>query len=240
MSEISEVCGGTDDAQPLVAGSLRGYRTWHLLRRRVHVAGEMLPLTSVTRRRVIWSRTLSAQCNPPDAAAATMGATPPRGEHRAPQTGCECGIYAWYLPNDTDMFNARVFGVIQASGRILMGDHGFRAERARIAAIVTRNRRVARACAAAGIAVYRRRRDLLRDYPPEDLSALLGTETPRRTHPPRPRPLDGFDRTLCFVVWGRSALIAFAAVVLPIALATVTAVVAELALMALIVTRLRQ
>jgi hypothetical protein len=61
-------------------------------------------------------------------------------------------------------------GAIQASGLILMGEPGFRAERARIAAVVTRNRRMAAACTQAGIAVYRRRRYLLRDYPPEDLS----------------------------------------------------------------------
>ena len=51
-----------------------------------------------------------------------------------------------------------------------MGERGFRAERARIAAVVTRNRRIAAACTWASIAVYRRRRYLLRDYPPEDLS----------------------------------------------------------------------
>jgi hypothetical protein len=72
------------------------------------------------------------------------------------------------------MLGARVFGAIEASGLVLMGEQGFRAERARIIAVVTRNRRVAGACSEAGIAVYRRRRHLVRDYPPEDVSSLLG------------------------------------------------------------------
>src|SRR5262249_61774805 len=53
----------------------------------------------------------------------------------------------------------------------------YRAERARISAVVTRNRRLAAACAAAGVTVYGRRHDLLRDYPPDDLSGLLGANS---------------------------------------------------------------
>ena len=44
--------------------------------------------------------------------------------------------------------------MVQASGLILMGDRGFRAERTRIVAIVTGNRRIAAACTQADIAVY--------------------------------------------------------------------------------------
>jgi hypothetical protein len=46
-------------------------------------------------------------------------------------------------------------------------------------AIVTRNRRVAAACTEAGIAVYRHRRDLLRDHPPNDVGTLLGNAAAR-------------------------------------------------------------
>jgi hypothetical protein len=100
------------------------------------------------------------------------------------------------------MLSARVFGAIQASGLILMGERGFRAERARITAVVTRNRRLAAACTQAGIAVYPRRRNLLRDYPPEDLSSLLGDRS--RCHPAAwwARWLASFNQGLWFAAWG--------------------------------------
>jgi hypothetical protein len=46
-------------------------------------------------------------------------------------------------------------------------------------AIVTRSRRVGTACAEAGIAVYRHRRDLLRDHPPHDVGSLLADPADR-------------------------------------------------------------
>ena len=138
-----------------------------------------------------------------------------------------------------------VFGVIQASGLILMGDRGFRAERAEVVAVVTRNRRVAAACTEQGIAVYRRRRDLLKDYPPEDLSALLDdqsadTDADDTAPPSAPRSPRGFGLALCLAVWARAALVALVAVMLPIAVAIVTAVMAELALIVVVGTRLRR
>jgi hypothetical protein len=179
MNDISERCGG-GAGTPLVAGTLRGYRTWQPLSRWAKVPEGALPLASVTRPEVVWTPTQGAHCIPSDACAFRCPpSTLPTG-HDSPSVGCRCGIYAWYKPEDTGILDARVFGVVQAFGRILMGDHGFRAERARIAAIVTRNRRIAAACTHAGIAVYTRRRELLRDYPRDDLTALLGDERGRR------------------------------------------------------------
>jgi hypothetical protein len=100
-------------------------------------------------------------------------------DHKAPFVGCRCGIYAWYQPDDTGILHAGVFGAVEASGVILLGDRGFRAERARVVAIVTRSRRVGTACADAGIAVYRHRRDLLRDHPPHDVGSLLADPADR-------------------------------------------------------------
>ena len=71
---------------------------------------------------------------------------------------------------------AGVFGVIEASGLIFMGTRGFRAEHARIVAVLAYGPRARRACARARIAVYRRYRRLVADYPPQDLRALLDTE----------------------------------------------------------------
>jgi hypothetical protein len=204
----------------------------------------MLPLSAVTRRHVVWPKTLNAECTDPDIALhAHVRAREPE-PHRSPAAWCQCGIYAWYAPDDTAVLDAGifgVFGVIQASGLILMGDRGFRAEKAEVVAVVTRNRRVAAACAEQGIAVYRRRRDLLRDYPPEDLSALLDDHPADTdaddTAPPSPR---GFGLALCLAVWARAALVALVAVVLPIAVAIITAVMAEVALIVIVGTRLRR
>jgi hypothetical protein len=241
MSQISDVCGGGNAGRALVPGSLGGYRTWRPLGRRAHLPDAALPLTSVTRRRVVWTPTVTARCTPNDFGTAGSWSSTLAGDHRAPQAGCSCGIYAWYAPGDSGMVSARVFGVIEASGLILMGERGFRAETAKIAAVVTRNRRVTAACERAGIAVYRRRRDLLRDYPPEDLSSLLGdTQGPKpRARVPQVPSLAGFDGLVFFAAWGRAALIASALVVLPTAPALVTAVVAQVLLLGLIVARLR-
>jgi hypothetical protein len=202
MSEIGEACGGGDLGRPLVPGSLRGYRTWEPDRRHGQATDGMLPLTSVTRPQVVWSPALRARCVPREVACPTSGPPTPLAVHRAPQPGCNCGIYGWYGPDDTGMLDARIFGTIQASGLILMGELGFRAERARIAAVVTRNRRVAAACTQAGIAVYRRRRDLLRDYPPDDLSSLLGDRSPWHPASRWVRWLARVDQALLFAAWG--------------------------------------
>ncbi len=202
MSDIAEACGGGDAGRSLVPGSLRGYRTWRPVRRRGRVPVGMLPLTAVSRRHVVWTPTMRARCEPRDAWYSSPGPSTLPADHPAPRAGCNCGIYGWYAPEDTVMADAGVFGTIQASGLILMGELGFRAERARIAAVVTHNRRVAAACTRAGIAVYRRRRDLLRDYPPDDLSSLLGDEFRCRPASPWTRWIARVDQSLSFAAWG--------------------------------------
>jgi hypothetical protein len=240
MSQISGMCGA-GDGRPLVAGSLRGYRTWRLQRRRSRPSGDTLPLTSVTRR-VVWGPTLTARCTPDDMANLTGAAATLPGDHAAPAAECHCGIYGWYDPADTGMLRARVFGVVEASGLVLMGERGFRAERAKIVAVVSRNRRLTAACEEAGIAVYRRRRDLVRACPPEDLSALLGNPGDQRNPLPPAGlpPLSGFDRLVLMAVCGRVALIAAALAVLPTGPAVVTAVLAHVALLSLVAARLRR
>lgn len=243
MHQISDTCGGGDPGRSLVPGSLRGYRTWRLQSRRAQRSDDSMPLTSVTRD-VVWNPTLTASCTPKDAAAAGAWAPDGDADHRAPAAGCRCGIYAWYDPADTAMVRARVFGVVEATGLVLMGDRGFRAERATITAVVTRNRRLVAACEHSGIAVYRRRRDLLRAHPPEDLSSLLGDDheqPPGATAPPWTSPWtspNGFDRFVLLAVFGRAALVTAALLALPTAPALVAAVMAHLAVLGFIATRL--
>jgi len=170
MHHVSDLCGATS-GRPLVAGTLRGYRKWLALRS-VPEQSDLLPLASVAIRDVVWSETLSARC-----LASGVEYFDASYAHRAPERACRCGIYAWYQPGDPNMTGTGgVFGVIEASGLIFMGTRGFRAEHARIVAVLAYGPRARRACARARIAVYRRYRRLVADYPPQDLRALLDTE----------------------------------------------------------------
>lgn len=57
-------------------------------------------------------------------------------KHKSPEISCYCGIYAHYLPIESYTRNyPAVFGVIEGSGKILMGTKGFRAEKAKILAL---------------------------------------------------------------------------------------------------------
>jgi hypothetical protein len=232
---MSDAAGNAERA--LVPGTLRGYRTWRVANRLERVPRGMLPITSVTRRDVLWTATMHAQCEPLDVAPTIRSEHPNDGGHAAPKTDCKCGIYAWYEPDDTAMLNARVFGAVEVSGLVLMCDRGFRAEQARVTAVVTRKARVAAACEQAGIAVYRSRRDLLRDHPPEDVASLLGAP-PEEEPVERPAPLDGFDRTLMLAIWVRTALLVLAPLALPVVAVLLVAALAELALLTFVLTRL--
>jgi hypothetical protein len=170
MTDIATRCGAHDAGRVLVAGTLRGYRTWLPTGSEETPVGA-LPLKSVQFPQVYWSRTLQARCLADEVALETVLGM--AVGHGAPARGCRCGVYAWYRPRDRRLVPAPVFGVIAATGTILMGTHGFRAQEATILAIVTRERYIAQPCERAGIAVYRRRRHLVGDYPTEDLSALL-------------------------------------------------------------------
>jgi hypothetical protein len=237
---VSEHCGGGDAGRPLVVGTLRGYRTWGSLNRWAKVPSGSLPLTSVAQRHVVWTPTLTARCIPPE--SFTLGSAPSvlAHDHPSPSAGCHCGIYAWYAPDDTGILSGHIFGVIQASGVILMGDRGFRAERARITAVVTRNRRIAAACAEAGITVYRSRRKLLADHPPEDLTSLLGDEHPSdRDQLPTPRTALTTNRSLLYMVCVRSIVIVLAGIALTQASAAIAAILAQVFLIAMIIIRLR-
>jgi hypothetical protein len=219
--------GGSDDRQELVAGTLRGYRTWRVVPRSVPLEPGVLPLASVTRPQVMWPPELSAECTSVEFAPMNPTPRPPEPTHPAPARECNCGIYAWYEPEEARALGAEVFGVVQASGLVMLGTKGFRAEHVEIAAVVTRNARVTEACREADIAVYRRRRDLIADHPTDDVSALIGETPPSRTWHPR-----AFALVICFSVWMRIAILIAAAGLLPPAAVIASLVVSEGAVLA--------
>src|SRR5437660_12814372 len=112
MTSISACCGGDDTGRPLVAGTLRGYRSWLPVRRKGLVPGA-LPLGSVQIPDVVWTKTLYARCFASALPDATQTSEPP-APHAAPARGCRCGIYAWHRPDDIPLMHAPVFGVIAA------------------------------------------------------------------------------------------------------------------------------
>ena len=149
--------------RPLVAGELRGYRQFDLrddgLYPRVHA--EAGPWDgSVHRARCVMRR-----------------------DHQAPASGCTCGLYAWYLPGSATVALGPASAVVAASGRCILGDRGFRAASARIEAVALPGHLIwsPRAAARAkrmlkasypGARVYATARQMIRDHPPQDVSAL--------------------------------------------------------------------
>ncbi len=116
-----------------------------------------------------------------------------RGPHPAPREGCTCGLHAWYDVADAraHALAGEVTAVVRASGTILLGEHGWRAERAEVVAVALPSRRTStparrdrvRAVVEAaypGVAVVEEA-ELARCYPPDDLSALGVTARPSGT-----------------------------------------------------------
>lgn len=103
----------------LIPSSLLGFRQWYWKEGSISSFGNSKwtngSLTSVCER------------------FSVLGET--KEEHSSPDMDCSCGIYAHYLPLESYERTYNIFGVIEASGRILMGTKGFRAEKAKIVAL---------------------------------------------------------------------------------------------------------
>lgn len=164
-SRMSAVRLGFTGPAALVPGELRGYRRFRL------GADGLYP-------------TVHAQCGPWAGSIQYAGCAA-GFHHRAPARDCSCGLYGWYYPDDA--YDSSGFGdvtaVIAARGRTILGDYGFRTASARIEAITLPARLRSRPRAAARTrqmlnaryprtAVYRSRRQMLRDYPPHELREL--------------------------------------------------------------------
>jgi hypothetical protein len=161
----SELSGSS--GPDLVPGELRGYRQFELR------ADGLYPLVHAEQP---WDGALEhARCG-----AGRL--------HAAPSVDCKCGLYGWYLPGSATVAIGPASAVIAAQGRCILGDRGFRAERARIEAVAlpmgsrwnpwaaARARRMLSDRYPA-TRVYRSSRRMLRDLPPHDLRGL-GIEPP--------------------------------------------------------------
>lgn len=138
-------------------------------------------------------------------------------DHAAPDAGCRCGLYGWYLPGSATVALGPVSAAVAVRGRCILGDRGFRAAQARIEAVAlpavvrlnpwsSRRARSMLAVKYPQTVVYGSARQMLKDYPPQDVSAL-GVDPP----PDRSR---GY-RTAAFVLWLAILLPTYALIALP-------------------------
>lgn len=184
-------------ALPLVPGELRGYRQF--------LVGDDGLYPVVHRAAGPWSAgVVHAVCS-------TVA------EHEAPDRGCECGLYGWYDPSGTAGAYGGATAVVAVSGRVVLGDRGFRAARGRVVAVALpallrlQPRAVGRARRMLAeryptVQVYGSARRMVRDHPPEDVSAL-GVGPVDRS------PL--WCRRAAFALWGLFVVAGWSLLLLP-------------------------
>lgn len=203
-------CTGEDT---LVLGVLRGFRAWDLeiwSNPLIHgqadtTSPDFLGLfaTSIS---VPWTQPMKAQCLrtagcPCESCAVARSLHIPThdpAEGPIPVTSCECGIYGWYHPEwiveDHWWPKSGAVGVIEASGKVVLGSRGFRAEQARTVALAPACNpdamhgnvlpflaafdRILPRLLGHGVKVFDDVDALYAEYPPEDLSSLVDVEEP--------------------------------------------------------------
>lgn len=105
----------------LILESVRGYKQWTWDSDRKLIS--MFPAD--------WTNgSLTSTCSRYDLDMAKSSAI-----HVSPDISCTCGIYAHYLPLESYEKPKNIFGVVECSGKLLMGTRGFRAEKAKIVAL---------------------------------------------------------------------------------------------------------
>lgn len=153
----------------MVPGTLRGYRVWRLT---------PYGLGSVSFTSYVWGRNEQARC--------AHGSAPL--DHRAPVSGCTCGLYAKHtleaVEYEFDSDNL-MYGSIKAHGRIILGDHGFRAEHAEIEALLWYGQPMSFRLTddellkiLSSVPFYTSRKKFLKDYPPISVDHLLPEKAP--------------------------------------------------------------
>lgn len=167
---LHSMCSGEPAA--LVPGGLRGYRMWNvrgaLLTAISHSVDWTVPdLTATCQRqtdfRFYFDKRTGKDARPP---------------HVVPSETCTCGIYGWYRPDDVRLHQGEVFGAVEATGLTLLGDFGFRTEKARIVALATDYEPLQHYWTHRGVPVFDTREALLREFPQQDVRELIGHDIP--------------------------------------------------------------
>lgn len=139
----------------LVAGTLRGYRSWNVdldgrlwsigcgmpwdarvMRARCRKPGTHThPYTDQVNLIVPGSLVVNTITNTRERRCSNYDC-PDIPQHPVPDRDCTCGVYGWYVPVWTAIeHRGNVMGVIECEGRVVLGTSGFRAEKATIVAV---------------------------------------------------------------------------------------------------------
>lgn len=98
-------------------------------------------------------------------------------EIAVPEEGCDCGFYACHTLSRLYLLYPHLglpSGVIEAQGRVIVGEDGFRAQRARIIALCHRDEHVAEFLQNSyRVPVFRQRQDMAEAFPPTSIDNLL-------------------------------------------------------------------
>lgn len=166
-----------DGQSLLVPSELRGYRCWRLTAADDYADSlQLYPIHADLSPAWPQRRSVAACDRSLSGAVDHLGAPPSRT--------CKCGFYATYLPRlyashlpeiwqfYGDKRRVFIHGSILASGRIILGTKGFRAQYARVEALFGwRARKVADYY---GVPWYLTHGKFLKAHPPQDVSAFLG------------------------------------------------------------------
>ena len=147
----------TGDEVALIPGALRVYRTW--------LASE--GWLGSYNFDSIWGPGLNlANC---------LKSAPDHPMTQAPKRDCVCGFYATYRP---EYLSLGTPGVIEVSGRVILGTRGVRAQKARIVALTGGNHRWTQGLRRnySSIKWFDRVDDMLAAFPPQDVSELIGPQ----------------------------------------------------------------
>jgi hypothetical protein len=180
-------------AVDLVPGRLRGFRHWKLL---PGVEGSPPRLASITADMVWpWTPVVEAHCHRAALALSGFDRLPPHDPDDVPAPApCTCGIYAKHRLESAGIGHGRVAGVIEAWGKVEVGDRGFRARYARLVALAVNGNATAWPLGEGQFVTYDRVEDgplarlgelyrvpvfdderaMVEAYPPGDVSELLG------------------------------------------------------------------
>jgi hypothetical protein len=127
LNDTQRACTGSELA---VGAPLLGWREWTLTDGGLHGAQGRLWTPGVNAARCHGRHATVLQVL--DKALAAVGIDTPR---HTVEPWCTCGLYSWKRPDRIGARSTKVAGVVELWGRVLVGEHGYRAQYAQVAAV---------------------------------------------------------------------------------------------------------
>lgn len=172
-----------DERSSLYPGTLRGYRVWELSKGPIMRRPILKPI-------VIRGRAWRPQLN---RAKCKIGWTDKLSRYgmglHSFDPKCTCGLYAVHDPLDAPYVSGLklgIFGSIKASGVVVIGGRGFRAEKAQIEALCClsflgeHNEQAERVARRYAVPLYSNPRELIDNFPPNEFHSSIKWTYPYR------------------------------------------------------------